>query len=103
MSRQTLFPKKNFSIEDLFKNKTYYFVTDNQIFQNQVSELRSVLSTSSGMMSYIAKFWRGFYPLLVVELNSAKSNKPTEGDNDEDAPEVEQEEVKLKTDECRKR
>ena len=26
------------------------------------------MNTSAGMMSYFAKFWRGFYPLLVVEL-----------------------------------
>ena len=45
------------------------------------------MNTSAGMMSYFAKFWRGFYPLLVVELldktdsiavreltNSSKSN-----------------------------
>ena len=26
------------------------------------------MNTSAGMMSYFAKFWRGFYPILIVEL-----------------------------------
>ena len=55
--------------------------------QNDVADLNTVMNTSAGMMSYFAKFWRGFYPLLVVELrdkadsiavrevtNSSKSN-----------------------------
>lgn len=29
------------------------------------------MSTHSGMMSYLAKFWMGFYPLLLVELEAS--------------------------------
>ena len=36
--------------------------------QNDVADLNTVMNTSAGMMSYFAKFWRGFYPLLIVEL-----------------------------------
>ena len=36
--------------------------------QNDVADLNTVMNTSAGMMSYFAKFWRGFYPLLVIEL-----------------------------------
>ncbi|TRY61785.1 hypothetical protein TCAL_01456 [Tigriopus californicus] len=36
--------------------------------QNNVSELNEVLNTESGMISYLAKFWTGFYPLLLIEI-----------------------------------
>ncbi len=33
-----------------------------------MTELNSVLASTSGMMHFLGRFWRGFYPLLLVEL-----------------------------------
>ncbi len=43
-------------------------------FQNQVDELKAVINTHTGMMGYFAKFWRGFYPLLLVELQQQEDS-----------------------------
>ena len=60
------------------KNKFYYFchllVPTSLLsalilfFQDNVAELSSVLDRHSGILGYISKFWRGFFPLLMVEL-----------------------------------
>ena len=39
-------------------------------FQDNVAELSSVLDRHSGILGYISKFWRGFFPLLMVELEN---------------------------------
>jgi len=36
--------------------------------KDNVAELSSVLDRHSGILGYISKFWRGFFPLLMVEL-----------------------------------
>ena len=38
--------------------------------QNHLLELSDLLNANTGMMSYFANFWRGFYPLLLVELQT---------------------------------
>jgi hypothetical protein len=43
-------------------------------FQGNVSELESIMNMKTGMMNYISKFWRGYYPLLLVEVQSKDSS-----------------------------
>ena len=38
--------------------------------QNHLVELNDLLNAETGMMSYISNFWRGFHPLLLIELQS---------------------------------
>ena len=38
--------------------------------QDNVEELSRVLDLHTGILGYISKFWRGFFPVLVVELES---------------------------------
>jgi len=49
------------------------------IEKDNVNELESVLDIHSGIMSYIARYWRGFYPLLLIELTA-----PNETSEDKD-------------------
>jgi hypothetical protein len=32
------------------------------------------MNMKTGMMNYISKFWRGYYPLLLVEVQSKDSS-----------------------------
>ena len=34
-----------------------------------------MLNLQSGILGYIAKFWRGFFPLLIVELEKPVTEK----------------------------
>ena len=36
--------------------------------KDALADLSAVLASQSGMMNFLGKFWRGFYPLLLVEL-----------------------------------
>lgn len=38
--------------------------------QNHLIELSDLLNADAGMMSYIRNFWRGFHPLLLIELQT---------------------------------
>jgi len=38
--------------------------------KDNVDELSNVLDKHSGILGYISKFWRGFFPLLMVELEN---------------------------------
>ena len=44
-------------------------------FQNNIDEIQAVLDIHSGIMSYIARFWRGFYPLLLIELTTDENSE----------------------------
>ena len=56
----------------LFKSPlhSFFVIRHKLLFQNNVDELQSVLDTHSGIMSYITRYWRGFYPLLLIELTT---------------------------------
>lgn len=43
--------------------------------QNHLTELNAVLASTAGMMHFLGKFWRGFYPLLLVELTDANNKE----------------------------
>ena len=36
--------------------------------QDNVEELSRALDLHTGIMGYISKFWRGFFPILIIEL-----------------------------------
>merc|ERR1719268_568 len=38
--------------------------------KDNVAELSNVLDRHSGILGYISKFWRGFFPLLMIELEN---------------------------------
>eukprot|EP00095_Tigriopus_kingsejongensis_P001752 snap_masked-scaffold183_size276960-processed-gene-0.6 protein:Tk01752 transcript:snap_masked-scaffold183_size276960-processed-gene-0.6-mRNA-1 annotation:"---NA---" len=50
--------------------------------QNHLSELNEVLNTESGVMSYVGKFWLGFYPLLLIELQPDTNSTNSEGEKE---------------------
>ena len=43
-------------------------------FQGNIEELESLIEMKTGMMNYISKFWRGYYPLLLVEVQTKDSS-----------------------------
>jgi hypothetical protein len=43
-------------------------------FQGNVQELESILNLKIGIMSYLSRFWRGYYPLLLIEVQSKDSS-----------------------------
>ena len=45
--------------------------------QDNMAELNRLLNTGAGLMSYLARFWQGFYPLLLVELQSSQGSIET--------------------------
>lgn len=54
-----------FTLEDILSKIHFVYLQDN------VEELSRVLDLHTGILGYISKFWRGFYPILVVELESS--------------------------------
>ena len=43
-------------------------------FQDDASELRSIMNLNIGIMSYLFRYWRGTYPLLLIEVQSKDSS-----------------------------
>ena len=43
-------------------------------FQDNVSELRAIMNYNIGIMSYLFRYWRGTYPLLLIEVQSKDSS-----------------------------
>ena len=61
-----------------------------------MEELSSVLNLQSGILGYIAKFWRGFFPLLIVELEKPVTEKE-DAENPENSGNPENPEKNLPT------
>lgn len=49
------------------------------IRKDNYDELKNVMRLDTGILGYISKFWRGFFPILIVELyndNEIEETKP---------------------------
>ena len=38
------------------------------LFQDNLDELKEVMKLETGLLGYMDKYWRGFFPILIVEL-----------------------------------
>ena len=64
-------PGKRLKKKYFQKNSSNIFLL---FFQGNINELESIIEMRTGMMNYISKFWRGYYPLLLVEVQSKDSS-----------------------------
>lgn len=51
--------------------------------RGDVQDLREMLQSGSGIVHYVSNLWRGFYPLLLIEIEDILAKDPS-GDNDDD-------------------
>ena len=47
-------------------------------FQDNFEELKHVLRLETGILGYINKYWRGFFPILIVELYNDEEEEDRE-------------------------
>ena len=51
------------------KKDLVYFMLPS-FLQDNVEELSRALDLHTGIMGYVSKFWRGFFPILIIELEN---------------------------------
>ena len=56
------------------------------LLQDNVEELSRALDLHTGIMGYISKFWRGFFPILIIELETSSSASEHPPSSIEDGP-----------------
>ena len=57
--------------------------------RGRVEDISDVLDSECGLVHYVSSFWRGFYPLLLIELDESVEDSPEE-ENEEYNEKLEQ-------------
>ena len=52
------------------QKRTLYILCYLLFLQDNVEELSRALDLHTGIMGYVSKFWRGFFPILIIELEN---------------------------------